>query len=108
MSVVAAAVVVSMFRCCDVVLCLVARCDQDGWSALLLACEHGHLDVARWLATHAGSDARSERDAVSCRCSCRRLCVSLLCRERRWFVLGVVLWSVWPVSPSGDMLRRSP
>jgi ankyrin repeat protein len=41
--------------------------DQDGSTALLLACEHGHLDVARWLVTDAGSDARSERDSVSCR-----------------------------------------
>jgi ankyrin repeat protein len=37
---------------------------QDGSSALLLACEHGHVDVARWLVANAGSDAASERDKV--------------------------------------------
>jgi hypothetical protein len=41
-------------------------CDQKGATALLLACLHGHLDVARWLVTDAGSDARLERDDVSC------------------------------------------
>jgi hypothetical protein len=94
MSVVVVAVLVSMFRCCSVSddgLCLVSCCDQDGWSALLVACAFGHLDVARWLVTDAGSDARSERSNVSCRCSFLRLSTSLLCRERGCFVLGVVL-----------------
>ncbi len=40
---------------------------QNGKSALLLACWHGHVNVARWLVSEAGSDARSERDNV-CRC----------------------------------------
>jgi hypothetical protein len=85
MSVVAVAFVVSVFSCCavgDDVLCLVSCCDQVGWSALLVACVSGHLDVVRWLVTDAGSDARSERSNVSCRCSFRRLRVFLLCRER--------------------------
>ena len=70
MSVVAVAVVVSV---CFVVprvamlLLGVWCCDQFGGSALLAACIDGHLDVARWLVTDAGSDARSERDKVSCR-----------------------------------------
>jgi hypothetical protein len=79
------AVVVSMFRCCSVGddgLCLVSCCDQDGSSALLEACAFGHLDVVRWLVTDAGSDVRSERDNVSCRCSFRRRCACLLRRER--------------------------
>ncbi len=33
-------------------------------TALLSACHHGHLDLARWLVTEGGSDARSERDKV--------------------------------------------
>ncbi len=37
---------------------------QDGDSALLLACWHGHIDVARWLVSEAGSDGRSERNNV--------------------------------------------
>jgi hypothetical protein len=85
MSVVAVAFVVVVPACCAVSddgLCLVSCRDQDGWSALLEACVHGHLDVARWLVTDAGSDARSERNNVSCRCSCPRLHVSLLFRER--------------------------
>ncbi len=62
-------------------------CDQFGGSALLAACLDGHLDVARWLVTDAGSDVRSERDNVSCPmlCSCtsaaglyRRECMRLL------------------------------
>jgi hypothetical protein len=85
MSVVAVDVVVSMFRCCSVSdegLCLVSCCDQGGVSALLVACAMGHLDVVRWLVTDAGSDARSERANVSCRCSFGCPCVSLLRRER--------------------------
>ncbi len=57
-------------------------CDQDGSTALLVASAKGHLDVARWLVTDAGSDARSERSNVSCRCRCGFPCVSLLRRER--------------------------
>jgi ankyrin repeat protein len=69
MSVVAVAFFVFLLPCCAVsedVSCLVSCCDQDGWSALLLACASGHLDVARWLVTDTGSDARSERTKVSC------------------------------------------
>ncbi len=50
-------------------MCFVWCYDQHDATALLLACEHGHLDVARWLVTDAGSDA-SERDYVSCCCLC--------------------------------------
>ncbi len=39
---------------------------QYGNIALLLACYKGHIDVARWLVSEAGSDARSERNNVSC------------------------------------------
>ncbi len=52
---------------------------QTGFTALLLACLSGHIDVARWLVSEAGSDARSEWNNVrhrSCAiaglCSCRR------------------------------------
>jgi hypothetical protein len=41
-------------------------CDQDGSTALLVACAKGHLDVVRFLVTDAGSDARLERTKVSC------------------------------------------
>jgi ankyrin repeat protein len=41
---------------------------QNGYTALLAACANGHLDVARWLVTAAGSDVRSERDEVSSLC----------------------------------------
>ncbi len=37
---------------------------QFEFTALLSACHHGHLDLARWLVTEGGSDARSERDNV--------------------------------------------
>ncbi len=40
---------------------------QNGYTALLWACRNGHMDVARWLVSEAGSDARSERNNV-CRC----------------------------------------
>jgi hypothetical protein len=37
---------------------------QDGDTTLLLACLKGHIDVARWLVSEAGSDARSEQNDV--------------------------------------------
>ncbi len=40
-------------------------CEQNGYTALLTACANGHLDVARWLVTDAGSNVRSERAKVS-------------------------------------------
>jgi hypothetical protein len=52
--------------------CLAWCCDQDGTSAVLLACSNGHLDIVRWLVTDVGSDVRSERSDVSCRCRCVR------------------------------------
>jgi hypothetical protein len=85
MSVVIVAFVVIVSPCCAVSndgLCFVSCCDQVGWSALLVACFNGHLDVARWLVTDAGSDVRSERSNVSCCCSFRRQCASFLHRER--------------------------
>jgi ankyrin repeat protein len=72
MSVVVGAVVVAVcvlgIPFCDDVLCGVSCSDQNGHTAALMACANGHLDVVRWLVTEAGSDARSERDNVSCRC----------------------------------------
>jgi hypothetical protein len=59
----------------------------------------GHLDVARWLVTDAGSDVRLERDNVSCSCSCRSSCAPGL----TMFVLGIVFCSGWLVSPSSGM-----
>jgi hypothetical protein len=52
-------------------------CDQNGASALLLACASGHLDVAQWLVVNAGSNARSERTTVSRwnRCVSLFLCI---------------------------------
>jgi ankyrin repeat protein len=63
-------------------------CEQDGRTALLCACANGHLDVAQWLVTSGGSDARSERNNVRilrgavvrsiwwcARQSCRLVCV---------------------------------
>jgi ankyrin repeat protein len=51
---------------------------QYGYSALLLACRHGHIDVARWLVSEAGSDARSERNNVGlcddAACGCVVVC----------------------------------
>ncbi len=87
---------------------LVSCCDQIGDTALLTACAHGYLDVARWLVTDAGSDAQLERDNVSSHCSFRCGCASMLRRERRCFVLGVMLSSVWQYSPSGGMCQWSP
>ena len=49
---------------------------QLGRTALLAACSAGRLDVARWLLT-VGSDARSERDNVSCRCRSSSLSLPL-------------------------------
>jgi hypothetical protein len=43
-------------------------CGKTGGTALLWACYCGRLDVARWLVTEAGSDARSERDSVRSCC----------------------------------------
>jgi hypothetical protein len=90
-----------MFPCgavSDDILRFVSCCDQDGWSALLVACVRGRLDVARWLVTDAGSDARSERHNVSCRCSCGCLRVSFLYREPLLRALGwcVIRMAVQP------------
>jgi ankyrin repeat protein len=42
-----------------------ANGEQDGDTALLLACDNGHINVARWLVTEVGIDARTEKDNVS-------------------------------------------
>jgi hypothetical protein len=47
---------------------------QDGYTALLAACSSGHIDVARWLVSEAGSDPRSERSNVR-----QRSCAAGLC-----------------------------
>jgi ankyrin repeat protein len=39
-------------------------CEQYGNTALLLACDNGHLEVAQWLVSSAGSNAVSERNDV--------------------------------------------
>ncbi len=46
----------------------VCFCEQDGRTALLCACASGRLDVAQWLVTSGGSDARSERNNVRILC----------------------------------------
>jgi hypothetical protein len=38
--------------------------NQDGETALLVACRRGKLDVVKWLAEEAGSKVESERDKV--------------------------------------------
>jgi hypothetical protein len=74
MSVVAVSMFVIALSNCDVIgdasAWCVWHCDQYDVTALLAACDNGHLDVARWLVTDAGSDARLERDCVSYRCLC--------------------------------------
>ncbi len=63
---------------------------QDGETALLCACYKGHIDVARWLVSEAGSDARSERsnvgrcDDAACGCVvvvCHSVCVAMCFRR---------------------------
>jgi hypothetical protein len=68
--------VASTWLCCEK-LCFqlgdVLWCDQDGDTALLVACRFGQLDVAKWLVTHAGSDVRAKRKNVSCALCCQLL-----------------------------------
>lgn len=40
-------------------------CVQNGDTALLYACWSGHLEVAQWLVSSAGSSAVTERNMVS-------------------------------------------
>jgi hypothetical protein len=94
MSVVALAVGDFVLLCCAVseeVVRVVFQLGQNGSTALLLACAQGYLDMARWLVANASSDARSERDDVSCRGSCCRRCVcSRYPFLRRCFVRGIM------------------
>jgi hypothetical protein len=46
----------------DCSVCVVPT--QAGATALLIACRNGHLEVARWLVSSAGSNAATERDSV--------------------------------------------
>ncbi len=50
--------------------CACCAREQNGRTAHLLACANGHLNVAQWLVTSAGTDARSENVG--------RVCVLLL------------------------------
>jgi ankyrin repeat protein len=70
--------VVDVSCCCELrngdshasgAVCDCAR-EQNGRTALLCACVNGHLHVAQWLVTSAGSDFRSdsERDNVGRSC----------------------------------------
>lgn len=59
----------------------VVRGNQNGDTALLLACFEGRLEVARWLVAECGCDAQTEHNSVSCRCpleSLRRACAGCL------------------------------
>ena len=62
--------------------CSLLCCDQDGSTALLWATRCGYLDVARWLVTDAGRDARSERDHVRRRFACVAAAVAFNCSLR--------------------------
>ncbi len=48
--------------CADARTCGI--CVQSGRTALLCACEKGHLEVAQWLVSSAGSSAATERNNV--------------------------------------------
>jgi hypothetical protein len=43
---------------------VVGVCVQWGCTTLLYACAGGHLEVAQWLVSSAGSNAATERDEV--------------------------------------------
>ncbi len=53
--------------------------------------------MVRWLVTDADSDAVSERNCVSCRCSCGRFVVALC--ATMFFVRCTALCAAWSVSP---------
>jgi hypothetical protein len=58
---------------------------QDGNTPLLLACERGHLEVAQWLVSSAGSNAATERNEV--RVVAVWSCETLM-RTRVWCLLA--------------------
>jgi hypothetical protein len=73
-------------------------------TALLSACRRGHLDLARWLVTEGGSDARSERDKVRrswCYCVLTGCCENRDVRDRR------CCWSDRALSAAGGVRGRS-
>ena len=72
---------------------------QDGNTALLLACENGHLAVARWLIEDKGADYRAEKDNVSGMCF-RLEVASGASVVSTW--AGSELVVVWLVSQTGN------
>jgi ankyrin repeat protein len=46
--------------------CACCAREQNGRTAHLLACANGHLNVAQWLVTSTGTDARSENVGRVC------------------------------------------
>jgi ankyrin repeat protein len=59
-------------RCVQCLVCVICvrertfevACEQEGYTALLLACLGGHADLTRWLVSSAGSNPQEEEDEV--------------------------------------------
>jgi hypothetical protein len=88
-------VVMMMLRVAVLLHLTVVMCgdvlSQKGSSALLLACLRGHIDVARWLVSEAGSDARSERNNVG-RCGDGAYACVFAHSGDAWLWLFVAVW----------------